>query len=237
MAFKFEQLGIDKNVEVLRRQIKLAGKQVVDIGCGNMTFSKLLAGEGASVLAIDPDSRQAGLNREFLAGVDNGIRFTEAGAEAIPTTDDSQDGVFFAYSLHHIDANQHEAAFEEVNRVLRDDGFVYVIEPIGGPLNDVMKLFHNEEVERAAAWLSLASWSKQFDQISAFEYHSIVEFENWDAFVNSYGNRSFNPSYTREDVCRDEVHEAFEAHATRTETGFQFPSSKRAVCMKRSDRR
>ena len=55
MAFNFEKLEIDKNVEVLRRQIKLAGKQVVDIGCGSMTFSKILAGEGATVLAIDPD--------------------------------------------------------------------------------------------------------------------------------------------------------------------------------------
>jgi len=234
MAFNFQQLEIDKNVEVLRRQIKLVGKQVVDIGCGSMTFSKTLAAEGASVLAIDPDSRQAGLNRESLVGVDNGIAFAEAGAESIPASDDSQDGVFFAYSLHHIDASEHDTVFKEVNRVLRDDGFVYVIEPIGGPLNDVMRLFHDEEVERAAAWLSLAAYAKQFDRISAFEYHSIVEFENWDAFVNSYGKRSFNPGYTREDVCRDAVRESFEANATRTETGFQFPSSKRAVFMKRN---
>ena len=233
MAFTFQQLEIDKNVEVLRRQIKLAGKQVVDIGCGSMTFSKILAAEGASVLAIDPDSRQAALNRESLAGVDNGITFAETGAESIPATDDSQDGVFFAYSLHHIDSSQYQTVFTEVNRVLRDDGLVYVIEPIGGPLNEVMKLFHNEEVERAAAWLSLEDYAKQFDRISAFEYHSIVEFENWDAFVESYGNRSFNPSYTREDVCRDEVRKAFEANATKTENGFQFPSRKRAVCMKR----
>ena len=86
MAFQFKQLGLDKNVEVLRRQVNLAGKQVVDIGCGSMTFSKILAGEGANVLAIDPDSRQAELNRN-LAEFPAGITFEEAGADAIPADD------------------------------------------------------------------------------------------------------------------------------------------------------
>lgn len=232
MAFNFEKLEIDKNVEVLRRQIKLAGKQVVDIGCGSMTFSKILAGEGATVLAIDPDSRQAEINRES-ADPQSGIVFVEAGADSIPAADKSKDGVFFSYSLHHIDAILYDDVFKEVDRVIRDDGFVYVIEPIGGPLNEVMRLFHDEETERTAAWLALEEYSQNFRNISAFEYHIIVEFANWDAFVDSYGNRSFNPSYTKEDVRRDEVRTAFEANATKTKNGFQFPSYKRAVCMKR----
>lgn len=232
MTFNFEQLGIDRNVEVLRRQLELRGKQVVDVGCGSLTFSKILAGEGADVLAIDPDPRQAEVNRG-LTESQPGIAFVEAGADSIPATDNSKDGVFFSYSLHHIDASIYVNVFDEVDRVLRDDGFVYVIEPIGGPLNDVMKLFHDEEVERAAAWLSLESYSERFEHVSAFEYHSIVEFESWESFVDSYGNRSFNPNYTREDVCRDEVRKAFEFNGTRTERGYEFPSSKRSVCLKR----
>lgn len=232
MSFSFEKLGIDTNVEVLRRQLQLDGKQVVDIGCGSMTFSKIVAGQGAEVLAIDPDPRQAEINRG-LADRPSGIVFVEAGADTIPASDNQMDGVFFSYSLHHIDAGLYDEVFKEVDRVIHDEGFVYVIEPIGGPLNDVMKLFHDEEQERAAAWRALEVYSANFKQISAFEYHSIVKFADWDAFVASYGNRSFNPNYTREDVCNAEVRKAFEANATRTEEGFQFPSYKRAVCMKR----
>ncbi len=234
MAFTFEQLGLDKNVEVLRRQLDLAGKRVVDIGCGSMTFSKILDAEGASVLAIDPDQRQAEINRTATPEQGSSIVFMEAGADSIPATDHSQDGVFFSYSLHHIDAGIYDEVFKEVERVLNKKGFVYVIEPIAGPLNDVMKLFHDEETERAAAWKALDKFSGRFDQISAFEYHSIVEFESWDAFANNYGNRSFNSGYTFQDVCRDAVRETFEANAFKTKSGYQFPSNKRAVCMTRT---
>ena len=233
MAFQFKQLGLDKNVEVLRRQVNLVGKQVVDIGCGSMTFSKILAGEGANVLAIDPDPRQAELNRN-LAEFPAGITFEEAGADAIPADDSSLDGAFFSYSLHHIDASYYDAMFAEVDRVLRDDGFVYVIEPIGGPLNEVTKLFNDEESIRAAAWAALEAYSQPYANISAFSYHSIVAYESWDAFVDSYGYRSFNPHYNRDDVSRDEVRNAFEANATKTETGFQFQSNKSAVYLKRT---
>jgi ubiquinone/menaquinone biosynthesis C-methylase UbiE len=233
MPFEFKNLGLDKNVEVLRRQVNVANRQVVDIGCGSMTFSKILAGEGASVLAIDPDSKQAAINRG-LDEFPQGIVFEEAGASAIPADDGSQDGAFFSYSLHHIAASLYDDVFAEVDRVLRDDGFVYVIEPVGGPLNDVMKLFHNEEAERAAAWQALEAYAKQFDLFDAFQYHSIVEFENWEAFVDRYGNRSFNPDYTVDDVRRTEVKAAFEKFGTETETGIQFPSNKCAVCLRRN---
>ena len=83
MSFSFEKLGIDTNVEVLRRQLQLDGKQVVDIGCGSMTFSKIVAGQGAEVLAIDPDPRQAEVNRG-LADRPSGIGFRRGWSRYYP---------------------------------------------------------------------------------------------------------------------------------------------------------
>ncbi len=105
-------LGCTTNAEVIQRFVSLKGKHVVDAGCGSMAFTRIPAGAGANVLAIDPDPVQAELNRaETLPG----IAFAETGAEQIPAEDNSVDC----------------------------------------PLNQVMKRFHDEDIERAAAWISL----------------------------------------------------------------------------------
>jgi SAM-dependent methyltransferase len=229
MPFSIANIGLDTNIEVLRRHVSLEAKRFADIGCGNLTFTKILEGEGADVLAIDPDPKQAQLNRDTLEGRSGRIEFAEATSDAIPTKDGTLDGIFFSYSLHHIDAALYARTFQEVERTLAENGFVYVIEPIGGPLNEVMKLFHDEDAERAAAWSALENFSKKFQHVNVVEYHSIVDYENWDAFAANYGNRTFNSGYTFEDVARDEVREAFEKLATKTENAYQFQSSKRAV--------
>jgi ubiquinone/menaquinone biosynthesis C-methylase UbiE len=232
MKFKFSDLGKKLNVEVLRQLVDVAGKQVVDVGCGSLKFSKILADEGASVLAIDPDQHQAVLNHKDPPEPDAGITFVEAEADAIPASDKSQDAVFFCHSLHHIPADQYGVVAAEVQRVLKPDGFMYVIEPVDGPLNDVMRMFHDEETERTAAWRFLEQFADFFEFVNAVKYHSISTFEDWNAFVNNYGNRSFNSDYRKEDVCRDEVRLTFERKATRTNEGYLFPANKHAVCFK-----
>ena len=46
--------------------LSLAGKDVVDVGCGDMTFAKVLAGSGARVLAIDPERERISLGIKQL---------------------------------------------------------------------------------------------------------------------------------------------------------------------------
>ena len=146
-------LGCQSNKDVIRRFISLKGLHVLDVGCGNMGFTRQLTEAGATVLGIDPDPRQAEKNR--AAAAEQGMQFEQAGAEAMPVADQVFDGVFFAYSLHHIPEGLYGDVFSEVARVLKPDGFVYVIEPIDCPLNQVMRHFHNEDRERAAAQRAL----------------------------------------------------------------------------------
>lgn len=231
MQFSFENLGLALNVEVLRRFVRVDGLNVVDLGCGSMTFSKILNDEGASVIAIDPDPNQAQRNRDAKTESNSGIAFVEAGADSIPSTNHSLDGVFFCHSLHHIPAELYAEVFGEVRRVLKHDGFVYVIEPIGGPLNDVMRLFHDEEAERAAAWKALSAFADEFESVVAVEYHSVSSFDSWDSFAENFSNRSFNSNYSNEDVRRKEVRDAFETMATKVPDGYTFPVNKRVVIL------
>jgi ubiquinone/menaquinone biosynthesis C-methylase UbiE len=201
-------LGLRINIDVVNDNVALADKTVVDVGCGSMVFSKQLAEQGARVIAIDPDSVQAEMNRGQEI---DGIEFFETGADQLPVQDSSVDGVFFAYSLHHVPAGIHEAVFKEIGRVIKPSGFLYVIEPTDCPLNDVMMLFHDEQQVRAAAQAALTQLgASQFDSVEEFTYHSIREFESFEDFANQFSSKTFNTAYSAEDVWRDEVRERFE---------------------------
>lgn len=223
-----KDLGLISNIEVIQQFVSIEGKSVVDIGCGDMTVSRLLAENGAFVLAIDPDPVQAEKNR--VAGPISSVRFEECGADSIPATDDSVDGVFFSYSLHHIPAELYEQVFAEVIRVLKPDGFLYVIEPTDCPLNQVMMLFHNEESERAEAQGALSEIAKpRFQTAEEAVYHSMRQFDDFDDFANHYSSRSFNSLYSEDDVRSEKVRELFEHHGTPE---YSFVAPKRVMVLK-----
>lgn len=220
-----EDLGCQTNLDVINQFVSLTGKFVIDAGCGNMVFTHSLVEQGARVLAIDPDPVQAELNRaaESVAG----LEFAESGAEQLPAETNSVDGVFFAYSLHHIPASEYPQVFAEVQRVLQPQGFLYVIEPMDCPWNQVMKLFHDEDHERAAAQQALIDLATPlFDSVQTVTYHNWAEYQSWEHFATQVAGRSFNTIYTEEDVRQPAVKEAFE---TLGGTGHRFQSPKQVM--------
>ncbi|MFT5299862.1 MAG: ubiquinone/menaquinone biosynthesis C-methylase UbiE [Mariniblastus sp.] len=221
-----KDLGCRTNIDILNQFLELKDRFVIDAGCGAMAFTREIASLGARVLAIDPDSAQAELNRGMDAVP--GLEFKEAGAEILPVDDDSVDGVFFIYSLHHVPASLYPAVFEEIFRVLKPDGFLYVIEPIGCPLNDVMMLFHDEEVERAAAQTALVELAApRFKSADKVIYHSIREFDSYEDFATQFSSRTFNPGYTESDVRKPEVEALFELKGA---PDYRFEAPRLAHC-------
>lgn len=217
-----KDFGCITSIEVIKKYVSLSGKLVVDAGCGDMTFTRPLVEAGARALAIDPDPIQAERNRaaEPIAN----LEFVESSAENIPQNDNSIDGIFFSYSLHHIPAELYPKVFAEVFRVLKRDGFLFVIEPADCPLNQVMKLFHDEDKERAAAQQALVDLAvPKFNIAEQFTYHSFSNYESFEKFADHFSSRTFNNIYTETDVRRDEVREAFERHGR---PDYRFQSAK-----------
>jgi len=84
------------------------------------------------------------------------VRFELAGAEAIPADDETYDIVFMFKSLHHVPLTLMDQALQEITRVLRPGGLAYISEPIfKGDFNDLLRLFHDEESARKAAFTAV----------------------------------------------------------------------------------
>ena len=224
MAQTTRDLGVAKDIEVIDQILNVSDLFLVDAGCGNLGLSKALAKRGARVLGIDPDPIQAEINNK--ADVTPNVGFAETGAQSIPVENDSVDGVLFPYSLHHVPADLYQAVFDEVARVLKPDGFVYVMEPVAsGDRNEVMRLFHDEAQVRAEAQIALDQLAiPLFKEVSVLHYEVPCKYESWEDFQAHYIGASYNTtSYTAEQVSAESVKEKFLSLGQATDFAFQSP--------------
>ena len=77
--------------------------------------------------------------------------------------------------------------FSEVFRVLKPGGFLYVIEPVDCPSNQVMMLYNNEERERALAQEVLQEVAKPaFETCKYVRYHGVTKYESFEHYAEHY---------------------------------------------------
>jgi SAM-dependent methyltransferase len=108
---------------------ELAGRRVLDYGCGHGMASVVLARAGADVTAFDLSAAYLAEARRRAAA--NGVRvaFVQADSEHLPFADASFDAVWGCAILHHLDLGR---AGRELHRVLRPGGVAVFCEPWGG---------------------------------------------------------------------------------------------------------
>jgi SAM-dependent methyltransferase len=146
---------IADELELLAGWLPLHGLDIVELGCGAAALARAL-------LRRFPDSRVTGLevdrrqHAKNLAAPQDGLQFALGAAEAIPFPAACFDLALMLKSLHHVPVPAMAQALAEAARVLRPGGHLYVSEPVyAGPLNEVMRLFHDEGRVRAAAQAAL----------------------------------------------------------------------------------
>jgi ubiquinone/menaquinone biosynthesis C-methylase UbiE len=137
-------------------------KRVIDVGCGDGTYTVELFDRGApsSIHGIDYAKESIDLARSAVGA--RNITYEVCSAEALPIADDSFDVAHLRGVLHHLE--NPVAALREALRVAKQ---VVVIEPNG--YNPVLKViervsrYHVEHREQSFAPMKLRRWTKELN--------------------------------------------------------------------------
>lgn len=146
---------------------------VLDVGCGNGYFTRILASAlpHAQISAIDPNASKLSTNTRQ-------INYFQSNVEALPFASNSFDVVVSCMSFHHW--NNKQNGIKEVLRVLAPKGFLVVGDPF----------FEGILRNRFMAWLLQATDGGKFTSFADFEiYLDVAGFEPMSVspVSNSFG--------------------------------------------------
>lgn len=150
------QSRVCNEIELLLNELPLQGARIIELGCGRADKTRAIASTGlpATIVALEVDQRQH--QKNLALEVLPQVEFVLGGAEAIPCADASFDFALMFKSLHHVPREHMAGALSEIRRVLRPGGAAWISEPIfAGDFNDIMRIFHDEQSVREAAFASV----------------------------------------------------------------------------------
>lgn len=131
-----------KEKQVIAKLLGPSTGDLFEIGCGDGRLTRELAALFGILTALDPELPSVMEARVDLSGR---ARFLVGSGEDLPLFDDSADTVVFSFSLHHQDSVK---ALEEARRVLRENGHLLVLEPVGHSLLTMLfAVLHDESGE------------------------------------------------------------------------------------------
>jgi len=219
------QTTLQEEIPLLLQQLPVHGARIVELGCGKADKTRALACSGrvGEIVAFEVDTVQHGLNLQ-VTDLPN-VRFRHGGAQAIPEADASVDIVMMFKSLHHVPIADMGRALEEVWRVLKPGGHAWISEPVfAGEFNEILRLFHDEQVVRAAAFAAVcrAVETGSFVLKQQIFFNAATRFKDFADFDArmirvTHSNHELSPDLYRQ------VEAAFKPHLTAEGARFLSP--------------
>ncbi len=127
MPIREDPEGVE--VRTLLKHVSLAGKEVLEVGCGEGRLTMKYFGRAKSVVAIDPLRSGIRIAKRKAPKGPKTPEFRVMRAEKLAFPDESFDVVFFTWSLCCIDIPAMGRALDEAWRVLRPAGTLVNLQP------------------------------------------------------------------------------------------------------------
>ena len=226
MKIATEQIDVNcPEPEIFNRLLALDGKHILELGCGSAEITRNIATTGAdrkiTALEIDRIAHEKNLQITDLPNVTFGL----SGAQEIPLEDESVDVVFMFKSLHHVPLELMEASMHEIRRVVKPGGLVYISEPVfAGDFNEVLRLFHDEQEVREAAFYTVKKAVNDglFDLVEETFFNSPMTFESFAEFENNT-IKATHSSHKLDEKLYALVKQRFEQHIGEDGAHFLMP--------------
>lgn len=211
--------------EVYNRLLSLDNTHILELGCGAAMITRNIAsaGEGRKVTALEVDEIAHAKNLQ-ITDLPN-VTFELAGAQQIPLQDKTVDIVFMFKSLHHVPLDLMDASMQEISRVLKPGGLLYVSEPIfDGDFNELLRMFHDEQEVRQAAFnvVKKSVDNGLFKLVEETFFNSPMQFENFAEFENNT-IKATHSEHKLDDELYARVKQKFEQHMGEGGAKFLMP--------------
>jgi ubiquinone/menaquinone biosynthesis C-methylase UbiE len=117
-------------VELLKTAFREASRcRILEIACGTGTQSKLLAGHGMDVFALDRSAGMIDASRQkSMKAGQKRLHLVQADATRLPFVKRTFDAVIVQFSLHEMDAPERRASLQEILRVAHSKTLFFLVD-------------------------------------------------------------------------------------------------------------
>jgi ubiquinone/menaquinone biosynthesis C-methylase UbiE len=155
--------------DIMHALSPLAGKSILEVGCGRGDLSVYLAKHGARVSAVDVGPRLIASALRLAEINDVGCDFRVASATSLPFPHDTFDAVVGVAMLHHLSEHDVALAFQEAHRVLTKGGVCLFYEPVENSrvfnfLQNLIPAGKPRDPDYRPSWLNRRAWREYVAQ-------------------------------------------------------------------------
>lgn len=144
----------DEYIRTIIAHCELAGKEVLEVGCGTGRITRDLARHARRVVAVDPDEGALAKARSAVSA--SNVRLLPMPDGVLDFPPASFDVVIYTLSLHHVPLDRMNESLRAAAGLLRKGGVIVVVEPgDGGTFTEAKECFGagsgDERLAREAA--------------------------------------------------------------------------------------